>query len=72
MDLVELYLLVTNLATSELTSPSKTDSYTRFFWGSVARHVWGDVAREVGKLLHKKGLIETAEAKSVSLIPELL
>jgi len=71
-DLVDLYLLVANLATSELIPAAKVDPHIKFFWGSVGKHAWGDVSREIGKLLHQKGAIPTAEAESISLIPELM
>jgi len=70
-DLVDLYLLVANLAASDLRA-AKVDPHVKFFWGSVGRHAWGDVSREIGKLLYKKGVIETEEAKSIPLVPELL
>jgi hypothetical protein len=69
--LVDLYLLVANLAASDLRA-AKVDHHVKFFWGSVGRHAWGDVSREIGKLLYKKGVIDTEEAKSIPLVPELL
>ncbi|CAG7854911.1 SubName: Full=Uncharacterized protein {ECO:0000313/EMBL:CCA70316.1} [Serendipita indica DSM 11827] len=71
-DLVDLYIIVTKLATSELGPAAKVDSYHKFFWGSAGKHVWGDVAREIGKALKAKGLVETAEAKSVPPSPALM
>jgi len=64
-DLVDLYIIVTNLALSELGPAAKVDSYNKFFWGSVGKHVWGDIARKVGTILHGQGLIDSAEAKSI-------
>ena len=64
-DLVDLYLIVTNLALSELGPAAKVDSYNKFFWGSVGKHVWGDIARKVGTILHGQGLIDSAEPKSI-------
>ncbi|PVF99350.1 NAD(P)-binding protein [Serendipita vermifera] len=70
-DLVDLYVLVLKLATSELEPAAATDCYTRFFWGSVGTHKWGDIAREIGKILHAKGTVGTPEAKSIPPRPEL-
>ena len=67
-----MYIIVTQLATSELVPAAKVDSYHKFFWGSADKHVWGDVARQIGKALKAKGLVETAEAKSVSVTPDLM
>ena len=70
-DLVDLYIIVTNLAQSELVTAGKVDSYTKFFWGSVGRHTWGDVAHKIGTLMSPLGLIDSLEHKSIPFRPEL-
>jgi hypothetical protein len=62
---VDLYLLVTDLAVTETVPAAKIDSYQKFFWGSAATHTWGSVVKEIGKILNSKGLIPTAEPKSI-------
>ncbi|KAG8806973.1 hypothetical protein FRC17_004700 [Serendipita sp. 399] len=71
-DLVDLYILVTQLAISELAPAAKVDSFHKFFWGSVGTHIWGDVARQIGVVLKQKGLAETDEAKSIPYSDEYL
>ncbi|KAG8793244.1 hypothetical protein FRC17_008472, partial [Serendipita sp. 399] len=71
-DLVDLYILVTQLATSELVPAAKVDSFHKFFWGSVGTHTWGDVAGQIGVVLKQKGLAETAEAKSIPYSDEFV
>ncbi|KAG8906512.1 hypothetical protein FRB99_006732 [Tulasnella sp. 403] len=61
-DLVELYGLVLDLA---LSGDNTNRSYANFFWGTTAEYVWGDIARELARLLHKRGLVSSAEAHSV-------
>jgi hypothetical protein len=70
VDLVELYVLVLDLA---LSGKNKNRSYANFFWGSVGEHVWKDVVARIAPVLHEKGLVETKEAISISLddAPEL-
>ncbi|KIM29664.1 hypothetical protein M408DRAFT_67513 [Serendipita vermifera MAFF 305830] len=68
-DLVDLYIIVTNLAISELGT--KTDPYSKFFWGSVGLHTWGDIARKIGNILYAKGLIDKVEPKSIPFRQEL-
>jgi len=70
-DLVDLYIIITNLAQSELVPAAKVDSYTKFFWGSVGKHTWGDVAHQIGTLMLPLGLINSLEHKSIPLRPEL-
>jgi len=70
-DLVDLYIIVTNLAIAELGPAAKVDSYNKFFWGSVGKHSWGDVARKIGKILHSQGIIDKVEPKSIPFRPEL-
>ncbi|KAG9019811.1 hypothetical protein FRB90_005959 [Tulasnella sp. 427] len=66
-DLMDLYGLVLELG---LSGDGPSDAYERFFFGSVGEHVWGEVAKELGKIMHQKGLVDTAEVKSISLQEE--
>jgi hypothetical protein len=70
-DLVNLYIIVTNLAQSELVSAGTVDSYTKFFWGSVEKHAWGNVAHQIGTLMLPLGLIDSLEHKSIPFRLEL-
>jgi hypothetical protein len=70
-DLVDLYIIVANLAQAELVPAAKVDSYTKFFWGSVGKHSWGNVAHQIGTLLLPLGLIDTLEHKSIPFRLEL-
>lgn len=62
-DLVDLYLLVFKLASS---GSDKNTAYGKFYFGSADEHVWGDVARDIAPLLYEKGLVNNADAQSVS------
>lgn len=66
-DLVELYLVVISLA---LSGTDKSNSYAKFYFGSVHEHVWGDVIRQIGQILYEKRVIPSSEAKSVTLQAE--
>lgn len=66
-DLMDLYGLVLELG---LSGNGSSDSYERFFFGSAGEHVWGKVAQELAKIMHQKGLVDTAEVKSIALEEE--
>lgn len=70
-DLMDLYVLVLEDALTSgdpSANPLKSaSSYGRFFWGSVGQHTWGDISKRLAVLLHKRGLVTAADAKSVSL-----
>lgn len=70
---MELYILVAQLAVSELELAAPVDPYSKFFFGVSGKHVWGEIAGAVAKILYAKGLVESAEASSIdlSLAPEL-
>lgn len=70
-DLVNLYLLVADLAITETVPAAKVESYHKFFFGSAATHSWGAVVKEIGKILNQKGIIPTAEPKSIPYEPRL-
>ncbi|KAG8891948.1 hypothetical protein FRC00_012892, partial [Tulasnella sp. 408] len=66
-DLMDLYGLVLELG---LSGNGPSDSYERFFFGSAGEHVWGNVAQELAKIMHQKGLVDSAEVKSIALEEE--
>lgn len=67
-DLVDLYVLIFNLAVSSSQSQEKFDPYQRWFWGSSTRtHVWGDIAKALAKILYARGVVTTEVVRSVSL-----
>ncbi|KIO27839.1 hypothetical protein M407DRAFT_22891 [Tulasnella calospora MUT 4182] len=66
-ELVDLYVLLFNLALSSRQSREVVDPYERWFWGSSTRsHVWGDITRELAKILYAKGIVQKG-VRSVSL-----
>jgi len=74
-DLMQLYVLVldraiavntTNDESVSLNRPTPT-SYGRFYFGSVGTHVWGEINKDIAVRLHKRGLVETDEVKSVTV-----
>ncbi|KAG9044688.1 hypothetical protein FS837_007703 [Tulasnella sp. UAMH 9824] len=70
-DLVDLYVLIFNLAISSRQSRAKVDPYERFFWGSSARtHLWGEVTRVLANILYAKGIVKKEGVRSVSLEDE--
>ncbi|KAG8930777.1 hypothetical protein FRC01_002281 [Tulasnella sp. 417] len=67
-DLVDLYVLVFNLARSSRQSQEEVDPYERWFWGSSTRtHLWGDVAGALAKIMYAKGIVKKEGVRSVSL-----
>jgi nucleoside-diphosphate-sugar epimerase len=62
-DLADLYILVLQHA---LQNKSTVIPEEEYYWGSVNDHAWGDIARLAGQILHKRGLVNTPEAKSVT------
>ncbi|KAG8897894.1 hypothetical protein FRC01_011123, partial [Tulasnella sp. 417] len=66
-DLMDLYGLVLELG---LSGNAPSDAYERFFFGSAGEHVWGNVAKELARIMHQKGLVESAEVKSIALEEE--
>jgi len=66
-DLIELYLLVLSRA---LSGTKESSSYAKFYFGSVYEHVWGDIIRQIGQILYEKGILPSAEAKSITLKTE--
>lgn len=70
-DLVDLYVLVFNLALSSRQSRDKVDPYERWFWGSSTRtHLWGEVTRVLANILYAKGIVKKEGVRSVSLEEE--
>ncbi|KAG9014714.1 hypothetical protein FRB94_010561 [Tulasnella sp. JGI-2019a] len=71
VDLAELYVLVLEQSLDNIKdsseNPKPTSPYERFYWGSAATHVWGEIAKDLAVLLHKKGLVDTNDVKSVTI-----
>ncbi|KAJ1304796.1 hypothetical protein OPQ81_005932 [Rhizoctonia solani] len=65
-DLVQLYILVLNLALSVRAGETpRPETFANFYFGSVEEHAWGDVAKQLGPILLKRGKVEKAEARSI-------
>jgi len=69
-DLVDLYVLVLEEALAFKTA----SPWERFYWGSARTHIWGDITKDLGVRLHRRGLVDTVEVKSIKLeeVPKLL
>lgn len=67
-DLVDLYLRLFDHALTTKELP--TSVYERFYWGAAGSHTWGPIARELAIRLHKRGLVDTEEIKSVTVKDE--
>lgn len=66
-DLTDLYLLIFEHALAAKDTPS---AYERFYWGSAGTHNWGEITRDLAARLHRRGLIDTTEIKSVTVKDE--
>ncbi|CCO36628.1 hypothetical protein BN14_10770 [Rhizoctonia solani AG-1 IB] len=66
-DLVKLYDLVYIHATSVRDGKSpRPKKFENFYLGSVGEYAWGDIAKHLGPLLHREGLTNTPEARSIT------
>jgi len=66
-DMTDLYTLIFEKALSERAAgtPTSSDPYERFYFGSVRSHLWGDVAKQLAPILYAKGVVDNDQAKSV-------
>ncbi|CAE6438857.1 unnamed protein product [Rhizoctonia solani] len=66
-DLVKLYELVLQQALSvrEGKTP-RPPKFANFYFGTSGEHTWGSIAEQLGPLLHKRGKVDTPEARSIT------
>jgi len=62
-DLSNLYLLILDLA---LSGKDSNKAFGKFYFGSVGEHAWGDVAKALAPLLYDRGVVDNAQAVSIS------
>jgi len=73
-DLTTLYIIVLKHALEITKTGIKRSPYESFYTACAYEHCWGDIAKRLGTILHKRGVVDTAECKSIKLeeAPSLL
>ena len=63
MDLMDLYLIIIELA---LSGKDTNKSFGKFYFGSVGEHAWGDAAKDLAPILYARGLVDNPKAISIA------
>lgn len=67
-DLISLYILVLNKSIADRSLHNLPSSpYVRYYIASAQDVPWKDIATVYGDVLHKHGLINSAEPKSITV-----
>lgn len=67
-DLGQLYALVLDLS---LSGKNTNKSYANFFWAAHGTFVWGEINTKLAKIMHAKGMLDTADVGRVTPDVEL-